>query len=69
MTKRRFITKTYTKTDLIIIFGFTDYRAMRRLWHQVGLDGSIPLLPGKQTFTHNQFEAIKKAFGLPERRK
>jgi hypothetical protein len=66
MTKRRFVTKTYTKTDLVIIFGFTDYRAMSRIWQSVGL--SVPLRKGKQTFNHIEFETIKKAFGLPERR-
>lgn len=69
MTKRRFVTKTYTKTDLVIIFGFTDFRAMKAAWNRIGLDALVPLRSGKQTFVHAEFEAIKKAFGMPERRK
>lgn len=69
MIKHRFLTKTYSKTDLVVIFGFTDFRAMKAAWYRTGLDTVVPLLAGKQTFVHTEFEAIKKAFGMPERRK
>lgn len=59
--------KTYNKTDLCIIFGFSDLRALKRAWEAKGLAKTIPLRKGAQTFFQKDFDLIAKTFGLPKK--